>query len=190
MSIIERYMFRRIGLLALGALTVTTGIALTTQVLLRVNLLASTGQSLLTIAELAMYLLPGMIAVALPFAVLIGVLQTMRTMNQDSELVILEASGSSISQRARPALTIGLIGAAVCLILSVWVEPLTAQKVRELLARASSDLLSAAIQSGSFKQVDKGLFIQIANKNSAKSAVRQFFSNLNKQTLINLFKAA
>ena len=164
MSIIERYMFRRIGLLALGALTVTTGIALTTQVLLRVNLLASTGQSLLTIAELAMYLLPGMIAVALPFAVLIGVLQTMRTMNQDSELVILEASGSSISQRARPALTIGLIGAAVCLILSVWVEPLTAQKVRELLARASSDLLSAAIQSGSFKQVDEGLFIQIAEK--------------------------
>ena len=157
-------MFRRIGLLALGASAVTTGIALTTQVLLRVDLLASTGQSLLTIAELAMYLVPGMIAVALPFALLIGVLQTMRTMNQDSELVVLEASGSSIIQRARPAMTIGIIGTAICLMLSLWLEPLTAQKIRELLARASSDLLSAAIQSGSFKQVDEGLFIQIAEK--------------------------
>ena len=73
MSLIERYMFWRIGLLALGALAVTTGIALTTQVLLRVDLLASTGQSLLTIGELAMYLIPGMVAVALPFAVLIAV---------------------------------------------------------------------------------------------------------------------
>jgi lipopolysaccharide export system permease protein len=164
MSLIERYMFRRIGFLAFGALAVTTGIALTTQVLLRVDLLASTGQSLLTIGELALYLIPGMIAVALPFAVLIAVLQTMRTMNQDSELVVLEASGSGIMQRARPALLVGLIGTAICLFISVWLEPLSSQKVRDLLARASGDLLSAAIQSGTFKQVDQGLFIQIAEK--------------------------
>jgi lipopolysaccharide export system permease protein len=164
MSLIERYMFRRIGLLALGALTVTTGIALTTQVLLRVDLLASTGQSLLTIGELALYLIPGMIAVALPFAVLISVLQTMRAMNQDSELVVLEASGSGILQRVRPALLVGAIGTAICLVITVWLEPVSSQKVRDLLARASGDLLSAAIQSGTFKQVDQGLFIQIAEK--------------------------
>jgi lipopolysaccharide export system permease protein len=164
MSLIERYMFRRIGLLAFGALAVTTGIALTTQVLLRVDLLASTGQSLLTIGELALYLIPGMIAVALPFALLISVLQTMRTMNQDSELVVLEASGSGVLQRARPALIVGIIGSALCFTITLWLEPLSSQKVRELLARASGDLLSAAIQSGSFKQVDQGLFIQIAEK--------------------------
>jgi lipopolysaccharide export system permease protein len=164
MSIIERYMLRRIGILAFGALTVTTGIALTTQVLLRVDLLASTGQSLATIGQLALYLLPGMIAVALPFGVLIGILQTMRAMNQDSELVVLEASGTSIVQRARPALVIGAIGTLICLVISVWLEPLTGQKIRELLARASGDLLSSAIQSGSFKQVDQGLWIQIAEK--------------------------
>ena len=157
-------MFRRIGLLAFGALVITTGIALTTQVLLRVDLLASTGQSLATIGLLALYLVPGMLAVALPFAVLIGILHTMRTMNQDSELVVLEASGSTIVQRARPALLIGAIGTAICFAMTLWLEPLTTQKIRELLARASGDLLSAAIQSGSFKQVDEGLFIQIAEK--------------------------
>jgi lipopolysaccharide export system permease protein len=164
MSLIERYMFRRIGFLAFGALAVTTGIALTTQVLLRVDLLASTGQSLKTIGELALYLIPGMIAVALPFAVLIAVLQTMRAMNEDSELVVLEASGSSFLQRARPALLVGLVATLISFTINVWLEPLSSQKVRELLARASGDLLSAAIQSGSFKQVDQGLFIQIAEK--------------------------
>jgi lipopolysaccharide export system permease protein len=164
MSLIEFYMLRRIGLLALAALTVTTGIALTTQVLLRVDLLASTGQSLGTVGKLASYLTPGMIVVAMPFAVLIGILQTMRAMNQDSELVVLEASGSSILQRARPAIMIGIIGTVICLILTIWVEPYTAQKMRELIDRASGDLLSTAIQSGQFKQVEQGLFIQIAEK--------------------------
>ena len=164
MSLIERYMLRRIGLLAFAALAVTTGIALTTQVLLRVDLLASTGQSLTVIGILAIYLLPGMIAVALPFAVLIGILQTMRVMNQDSELVVLEASGSSITQRARPALVIGAIGSLICFALSVWIEPIASQNIRQLLAKASGDLLSTAIQSGAFKKVDDGLYIQIAEK--------------------------
>ncbi len=164
MSTIERYIFRRIAVVAISALAVTTGIALTTQILLRVDLLASTGQSLGTIGRLTLFLMPGMISVALPFAVLIGVLQTMRTMNQDSELVVLEASGTSIIQRARPALIIGTLGTLICLTISVWMEPLAAVKIRELLAKASSDLLSTAVQSGTFKQVDQGLFIQIAEK--------------------------
>jgi lipopolysaccharide export system permease protein len=164
MLLIECYMFRRIGLLAFGALAVTTGIALTTQVLLRVDLLASSGQSLATIGRLALYLVPGMVAVALPFAVLIGILQTMRTMNQDSELVVLEASGSSILQRARPSVLVGLAATMICGVITLWAEPITNQKIRELLVSASGDLLSAAIQSGGFKQVDEGLFIQVAEK--------------------------
>jgi lipopolysaccharide export system permease protein len=164
MTLIERYMFKRIAVLAVGALTITTGIALTTQVLLRVDLLASTGQSLAVIGELALYLVPSMVAVAMPFAILLSVLLTMRTMNQDSELVVLEASGSSILQRARPALIVGIIGAAICLFITIWLEPLTSQKIRELLARASGDLLSTAVQTGSFKQIDEGLVIQIADK--------------------------
>ncbi|MGL4404502.1 MAG: LptF/LptG family permease [Notoacmeibacter sp.] len=164
MALIELYILRRIGVLAFAALTVTTCIALTTQVLLRIDLLASTGQSLATIGQLALYLVPGMVSIALPFAVMIGILQTMRSMNQDSETVVLEASGTGILQRARPALTIGAIGTAICLAITLWLEPLTSQKIRELLARASGDLLSAAIQSGSFKQIEPGLFIQIAEK--------------------------
>lgn len=164
MSLIEFYMLRRIGLFALAALAVTTCIALTTQVLLRIDLLASTGQSLQTIGQLALYLVPGMVAVALPFAVMIGILQTMRAMNQDSETVVLEASGTGIVKRARPALTVGVIGTAICFAITLWLEPLTGERIRELLARASGDLLSAAIQSGSFKQIEPGLFIQIAEK--------------------------
>lgn len=164
MTIIERYIFRRILVVAVAALAVTTGMALTTQVLIRVNLLTSSGQSMLTIGKLAMLLIPEMLIVSMPFALLIGVLQTLRAMNQDSELAVLEASGSSIAGRAKPALAAALIGCLCVGTLSIWVEPAASRQIREMIGKAAGDLLSSAIQSGGFKQVGEGLILQIAEK--------------------------
>ena len=95
MKQIERYIFRRVLMLSLATLATTTVIAMTTQVLLRVDLLSSTGQSLLTFLELAGLLVPPMMLVVMPFALMIGAAQTLTTMNSDSELAVIEASGGA-----------------------------------------------------------------------------------------------
>ena len=104
MKQIERYIFRRVFILSAGTLATTTVIALTTQVLLRVNLLSSTGQSVLTFLELAGLLVPPMMLVVMPFALMIGAAQTLSTMNSDSELAVIEASGGARHLVARPIL--------------------------------------------------------------------------------------
>jgi lipopolysaccharide export system permease protein len=164
MPIIERYILRRIFLISAAALAVTTGMALTTQVLNRVDFLTSTGQSAVTFLVLAALLVPSMVVVAMPFALLVGVLQTLRAMNQNAELAVLEASGSGIVSRARPAMILALGAAALVAYISLVVEPASSRAIRELVARASGDLLSAAIQSGEFKRISKGLILQIAEK--------------------------
>jgi lipopolysaccharide export system permease protein len=164
MSIIERYILRRIATVALAALVLTTAMALTTQVMNRVDFLTSSGQTLQTMGWLSLFLIPPMVVVAMPFALLVGVLSTLRGMNQNSELAVLEASGASIAGRARPALLLATIATAIVFVLSVWLEPASSRQIRELIARAAGDLLSAAIQSGGFKQVEEGLVIQIAEK--------------------------
>jgi lipopolysaccharide export system permease protein len=166
MPIIEIYIFRRILIVSMAALTVTTGMALTTQLLGRIDFLTSTGQSMLTFVILALLLIPPMIVVVMPFALLIGVLQTLRAMNQNAELAVLEASGSSTAGRARPALVLGVLATLFCLVVSIWIEPAASRQFRELITRASGDLLSAAIQSGGFKRVDNNLVLQIAEKRS------------------------
>ena len=94
MNQIERYIFRRIFLLAVGILIVTTILAMTTQILLYVNLLTSTGQSLMTYAMLAVMLMPKVMVIVMPFALLIAAGYTLGGMNDNSELVVMESAGA------------------------------------------------------------------------------------------------
>ena len=166
MPLIERYILRRILSVAVSALVVTTIIALTTQVLNRVDVLTASGQSLMAVFTLAVLLVPAMAVIMIAFALVIGMVQTFRTMNQDSELAVLEATGSSMKTRLRPV-AIATIGAsALTFLLAVFVEPTTDRMIRTLLADAAGDLLSTAVQSGSFTRVDDNLYIQIGGRDA------------------------
>ena len=164
MKLIERYIFRRVLILSVATLVITTAIALTTQVLLRVDLLSSTGQSLLTFLELAGLLVPSMFIIVAPFALLIGAAQTLTTMNADSELAVIETSGASPAMTARPVLSIALLFSIATLLMSLYAEPWANRHLRDLLHRASADLFSAAVQSGSFHQIEDDLHVNIAEK--------------------------
>ncbi|MCP4317622.1 MAG: LptF/LptG family permease [Hyphomicrobiales bacterium] len=164
MKQIERYIFRRVLILSVGTLATTTVIALTTQVLLRVNLLSSTGQSLLTFLELAGLLVPSMMLIVMPFALMIGAAQTLSTMNTDSELAVIEASGGSRQLIARPILLIATTMSVFCLVEANLVEPWSNRQVRQLLDKASADLFSAAVQSGTFHGIDENLYVSVAEK--------------------------
>ena len=164
MKQIERYIFRRVLMLSLATLATTTVIAMTTQVLLRVDLLSSTGQSLLTFLELAGLLVPPMMLVVMPFALMIGAAQTLTTMNSDSELAVIEASGGAGHLIARPILLIAIGMSIFCLIEATFIEPWSNRQVRQLLDRASADLFSSAVQSGTFHEVDDNLYVSVAEK--------------------------
>ena len=164
MKLIERYIFRRVFVLSVGTLVTTTTIALTTQVLLRVNLLSSTGQSLLTFLELAALLIPSMLMIVAPFALMIGAAHTLTTMNTDSELAVLESSGGSPYLTARPILMIAFLMGILTLLTGLFVEPWANRHLRDLLNNASADLFSLAVQTGTFHQIEDDVYVQIAEK--------------------------
>ena len=164
MTLIERYILRRIVIIGMAALTITTLIALTTQVLIRIDVLTSSGQSMLVILNLAALLIPSMVVVVIPFALMIGIIQTLRAMNQDSELVVLESSGGSMVRKYRPVMTAAVGASLITFFLAVFVEPASDRQLRELLARAAGDLISTAVQSGTFTRIEDGLYIQIAER--------------------------
>ena len=164
MKLLERYIFSRVFVLSVGTLLTTATIAMTTQVLLRVNLLSSTGQSLLTFLELAGLVMPSMFVIVMPFALMIGAAQTLSTMNTDSELAVIEASGGSRALIARPILIIAALMSFASLVESNFVEPWANRQIRALLDRASADLFSAAVQSGTFHKIEDNLYVSVAEK--------------------------
>jgi lipopolysaccharide export system permease protein len=164
MSLIERYIFRRAFSLSMATLTVTTAIVLITQVLLRVNVLTESGESIGTFLMLALFLVPQMVLVVTPFALLIGASQTLNTMNSDSELAVIEAAGGSNLLTARPVLTIAVILSVASLGLSLFVEPWCNRNLRDIINAASADLVRFAVQSGAFEKLDNNLYIQIGEQ--------------------------
>jgi lipopolysaccharide export system permease protein len=164
MNLIERYIFRRAARLTFITLAATTVVVMITQVLIYVNVLTDSGQAISTFLHLAVMLVPAMAVVVAPFAVLIGASQTLSAMNADSELAVIEGAGGSQKLTAKPILILGMILTLATLGIALFVEPWTNRQIRTIVSEAGADLVRLAVQSGSFKRLDDGLYIQIAEQ--------------------------
>ncbi|WP_127597081.1 LPS export ABC transporter permease LptF [Nitratireductor alexandrii] len=164
MKLVERYIFYRALKISGAALLVALAMAWTTQILARVNIVTDSGQTAGTFLELATLLLPTVIPVVMPFAIIIGISQTLSAMNQDSELAVIAAAGSSRGTILKPMLVLAALASALSFAVDNWVEPTARQRTRTLVASAHADLLSSVIQEGNFRKVQEGLFVQVAER--------------------------
>ena len=89
MRIIELYILRRVFVLFAAVLLAAVGISWTVQVLSRINFLTTSGQTVFTILQFSSLFIPSVIPLVIPFALVIAIAQTLSTMNQDSELVVI-----------------------------------------------------------------------------------------------------
>ena len=164
MKLVERYIFLRALKISAATLAIAVAIAWTTQVLGRINLVTDSGQTALTFLSLATLLLPTMIPVVAPFAVIIGATQVLSAMNQDSELSVIAASGAGRMTIIRPIMLLALLTAIFSFFVDVAVEPAARQRVREIIATSHADLLSTVIQEGSFRRIEDGLYVQVSDR--------------------------
>jgi lipopolysaccharide export system permease protein len=164
MTIIERYLLRRMTLLFFAATGASLGIVWTVQALAKINLVTDTGQSIGAFLKLASMLLPTVIPIVLPFAVLIGITQTLTTMNTDSELAVIAASGARRTVIYRPAVFLAVCVSLAVAFVSHVIEPFSRQAVRAMVASANSELLTLAVQEGSFKKIEENLYIQVSKR--------------------------
>jgi lipopolysaccharide export system permease protein len=164
MKVVERYIMRRTFVLFMGTLMWTLVIVWTTQVLARIDLVTDSGQSALTFFQVASLIIPSIIPIVVPFALVVAVAQTLSTMNADSELVVISAAGSSRLTVVRPMLLLALAASIFCFVVHNGIDPYARQKNRELVASVRADFLSLIVQEGTFRKIEDGLFIQIGER--------------------------
>jgi len=164
MKVVERYIMRRALTMFLAALVWTLAIVWTTQVLAKIDLVTDNGQSALTFFEVAALIIPSIIPIVVPFALVVAVAQTLSAMNTDSELAVLGAAGASRWTIARPILLLAIAACAFSFVVDNAIDPYARQKNRQLVAASRADLLSLIIQEGTFRKIDDGLFLQIGER--------------------------
>lgn len=164
MKLIERYVLRRTTTMFLATLLPLLGIVWTTQALSSINLVTDSGQSMMAFMKLATLILPSVIPIILPFAYIIGVAQTLTVMNADSELTVLNAAGSSRMMIIRPVMYLGIALSVVSFTVDNFIEPYSRMAVRQMIATAHADMLSAVIQENAFRKVTDDLYVQVSRR--------------------------
>ncbi|QLF70006.1 LptF/LptG family permease [Peteryoungia desertarenae] len=164
MKLLERYILRRVVQMFLTALLPVLAIIWTTQVLQRINLVTDSGQSVGSFMMLATLILPTLVSAVLPFALVIGITQTLTTMNNDSELAVIDAAGAPRGIIARPIVGLAILLSIFSFFMVNFVESKVRVGVREMIASAYADLLSTVIEEKSFRQLGEGLYVQISER--------------------------
>lgn len=164
MKVVELYIMRRVAALFLAALAWVMAIVWTTQVLNRIDLVTDSGQSAATFFTVAALVLPTVVPVVMPFAIGIAVAQTLATMNNDSELVVISAAGSPRSVIIRPIVIIAILASVFSFAINNTLEPYSRQKFRDILSNARADLITTVLQEGTFQKIEDNLYLQIGER--------------------------
>ncbi|MBK3745403.1 LPS export ABC transporter permease LptF [Paraburkholderia aspalathi] len=164
MRLIELYILRRVSIMFFAVLGAAVGITWVVQVLQRINFLTTSGQTFYTIIQFSSLLIPSAIPLVMPFALIIAITQTLSTMNQDSELVVINAAGAPRSAVMRPILLLAIAVSAFSFLVANFVDPYARLNMRSMIANASADMLNVIVQEGTFRKLSDNLYVQIAER--------------------------
>ncbi|MEN9895312.1 MAG: hypothetical protein RIR97_1164 [Pseudomonadota bacterium] len=168
MKLLERYILFRVAKLSFAALVPVLAIIWIIQALRNVNLVTDSGQSISSFLLLAALILPTIIPAVLPFAVVIGTAQSLTSMNNDSELTVIDASGAPRRTVMRPIILFALGISLLSFSIDNFVEPTVRAQARLMVANAYADLLSAVIDEKTFRRIEDGLYVQIDKREKGR----------------------
>ena len=165
-KLIERYIFKRALFATIIATMSLTGVVWVVKAFQGVDLITTKGQSVLLYLYMTTLGVPTLISVILPIAMLLGVMNCINGMNNDSELVVINASGASQSVILRPLITLGLLIAMIVMAISLFSGPSSLAQLRNFITKVRSDLVSVIIKEGEFNKIGKNLIFHIAERSS------------------------
>ncbi len=165
-KLIERYIFKRALFATIIATLSLTGVVWVVKAFQGVDLITTKGQSVLLYLYMTTLGVPTLISVILPIAMLLGVMNCINGMNNDSELVVINASGASQSVIMRPLLALGFLTAFVVMAIALYYGPSSLAQLRTFVTLVRSDLVSVIIKDGEFSKIGDNLTFHIAERSS------------------------
>lgn len=166
MSLYERHIFKRISLSFLFVLGSLTGVVWVTQALRRLDLVTVKGQTVWLFVEMTLMVLPTLVIVITPFAILFALVSTLSVLHGDSELVVINSTGGSRMVVLRPILAFVVLASIIMAMMTVYVGPLAKRHLRDLITEVRADFIASVVVPGRFSSVEKGLTVHIRDRTS------------------------
>ena len=164
MRAIDRYIFRTtFGAFALVLVSLTAFIWVT-QALREIDLMTNQGQAILVFISMTGLLIPVLVLIIAPIALVVAVTYTLYKLNADSEITVVSAAGVSPWRFFVPFLSVALLVSLMVAIISAYISPLALRELRSWAAKVRADLVTTIIQPGRFTTIERGLTFHIRER--------------------------
>ncbi|MBI1187476.1 MAG: LptF/LptG family permease [Alphaproteobacteria bacterium] len=150
MNTLESYVFRQALGPLLAILAALAAVALLTQGLDRLSLIAANRNSGFAFAWVTILALPQLVSLILPLAIYFAVAYAINRMHNESETVVAYSAGVSHGRLAKPILRLALAAAVVHLGVVLLVQPAAYREIRETIYEVRGDVAASLVREGSF----------------------------------------
>jgi lipopolysaccharide export system permease protein len=164
MGSIGFYIFRTtLGAFLLVLISLTAVIWMT-QALRDIDLMTSQGQSAFVFVAITGLIIPLLVLVIAPMALVIAVAYVLNKLGTDSEIIVMNASGMSPWRLFRPFLAMAIAVSVLVTLLSAYVAPEGLRALRRWLNEVRTDLVTNIVQPGRFITVERGVTFHIRER--------------------------
>lgn len=164
MDSLDKYIFKTSFQSFLVVLVSLTGVIWVTQILRQVDLITSQGQTVLVFLSITSLIIPSLMLILAPIAMLIAVLNTLIKLNNDSELVVFSAAGVSAGRLFRPFMMLAALVAMLVLFIGAYLSPRLQRELVRQVSRVRADLVGNIVRPGTFTSIEPGLTFHVREK--------------------------
>jgi len=164
MGSIDKYIFRTTLASFALVLVSLTGVIWITQALRGIDLMTSQGQTILTFLGVTSLVIPALVLIISPIALMIAVSHTLNKLATDSEIIVMNAAGFSPFRLFRPFFYATCVVALLVAFIAAYLAPAGMRRLKQWDADITADVLANILQPGRFAQLDQNLTIRIRER--------------------------
>jgi len=164
MGSIDRYIFRTTLGAFLMILVSLTSIIWVTQALRDIDLMTSQGQTILVFIGITGLVIPQLVLVIAPIALVIAVSHVLSKLATDSEIIVMNSAGMAPWRLFRPFFEAALVVALMVAFVSAYLSPKCLRELRQWAAEVRADLVTNIVQPGRFISIERGLVFHLQER--------------------------
>jgi lipopolysaccharide export system permease protein len=164
MGRIDRYIFRTsFGAFVLILVSLTAVIWLT-HALRDIDLVTNQGQTVLVFIGLTGLVIPLLVLVIAPIALVIAVAYTINKLNTDSEIVVMSAAGMAPWRLFRPFVAVAIVVSVLVAVIAAYLAPKGLRELRDWVTKVRTDVVANIVQPGRFITIEPGLIFHLRER--------------------------
>lgn len=158
MNRLNRYLMTN-ALTSIGGLIIFAIVVLLLERLLRIfQIVTSSTQPALDAGTMVMNLLPHYLGIAVPMALLLGIIITIDRFSRSSELTAAYGAGISLFHITKPFVLIAIVLAGLTIFIEGYMQPVGRYNYRQVVHSVKQQSFAAVLREGTFTKVGNRMF--------------------------------